>query len=320
MNRLKNYLVVGVSFLFISIFLIVQVCYAGPLIIDHNNTDITQLTQARIDRAKSSLHIAYGHTSHGSQITTGMTGLVGFANAGGKGMTFENNTFAWNNGGTGGALDLHDYAMAGDVGYYPAWADNTRAYLDNPANSDVNVIIWSWCGQASGRTEQGMIDTYLAPMTQLENEYKNVTFVYMTGHADGTGEDGNLHLRNQQIRNYAIANNKVLFDFYDIELYDPDGMYYGDKDVNDACEYDSDGNGTRDKNWALDWQNSHTQGEDWYSCSSAHSQSLNANQKAYAAWHLWTGIEQRMNSVPAPGSFLLLGSGMMSLVWFRKRK
>ena len=52
-------------------------------------------------------------------------------------------------------------------------------------------------------------------------------FVYMTGHTDGTGLDGTLHLRNQEIRNYCKANDKVLYDFEDIESYDPDGRYLG---------------------------------------------------------------------------------------------
>jgi hypothetical protein len=60
--------------------------------------------------------------------------------------------------------------------------------------------------------------------------------------------------------------------------------------ANDACDYDSDGNGSRDKNWATDWQNSHTENVDWYSCGSVHSQPLNANRKAYAAWWLWARL------------------------------
>ncbi len=259
-------------------------------VVDHNCTDITQVPESAINTAKANLHIAYGHTSHGSQLTTGMTGLVAFANGGGLGLTLPQDIFVYNNGGSGGALDLHDYAMGGDCGYYPQWVDNTRAYLDDPNNSDVNVIIWSWCGQVSGISEQDMIDHYLAPMTQLENEYPAVTFVYMTGHSDGTGETGNLHLRNQQIRDYCITHNKVLYDFYDIELYDPDNHYFGDKLVNDACDYDSDNDGSRDANWATAWQNSHTEDTDWYDCDSAHSQPLNANRKAYAAWWLWARI------------------------------
>ncbi|HDQ72650.1 MAG TPA: DUF11 domain-containing protein [Chloroflexi bacterium] len=268
------------------------------IVVDHSTVDVTAIPQQWIEEAKRTLHIAYGHTSHGSQLITGMTGLVSFANGGGKGLSLPQDIFAWNNGGTDGALDLHDRAMGGDVGYYPQWVNNTRDYLGTPDpetgrgtnQPDVNVIIWSWCGQASGYTEQTMITNYLDPMTQLEQDYPGVTFVYMTGHADGTGEDGNLHQRNQQIREYCVQNDKVLYDFYDIELYDPDGNYYGDKAVNDNCDYDSDGNGSRDRNWATDWQGSHTQDEDWYGCSCAHSQALNCNQKAYAAWWLWARL------------------------------
>jgi hypothetical protein len=268
------------------------------IIVDHTSVNINAIPQHWIEAAKDTLHIAYGHTSHGSQLTTGMSGLVGFANGGGLGLALPTDIFAWNNGGTGGALDLHDYAMGGDVGYYPQWVSNTISYLGPPdpetgrgtSQPDVNVIVWSWCGQASDRDEQTMLDTYLLPMTQLELDYPGVSFVYMTGHSEGTGEEGDLHRNNQQIREYCIANNKVLYDFYDIELYDPDGNYYGDKAVNDNCDYDSDGDGSRDSNWALDWQNSHTQDVDWYSCSCAHSQALNCNQKAYAAWWLWARL------------------------------
>ncbi|MBU0494361.1 MAG: hypothetical protein KKB13_21130 [Chloroflexi bacterium] len=270
----------------------------SAIIVDHTSTDITAIPQAQIEAAKAALHIAYGHTSHGSQLITGMNGLVGFANGGGKGLALPTDIFAWNNGGTGGALDLHDGAMGGDVGYYPQWVNNTRGYLGAPDpatgrgtnNPDVNVIIWSWCGQASSRTEETMLSTYLTPMSELEADYPGVTFVYMTGHSDGSGETGNLHLRDQQIRQYCIQNDKVLYDFYDIELYDPDGNYYGDKLVNDNCDYDSDNTGTRDRNWATDWQGAHTQNVDWYGCSCAHSQGLNCNQKAYAAWWLWARL------------------------------
>ncbi|MDP2362726.1 MAG: T9SS type A sorting domain-containing protein, partial [Ignavibacteria bacterium] len=99
-----------------------------------------------------------------------------------------------------------------------------------------------------------------------------------------------LNQRNEQIRNYCLTNSKVLFDFADIESYDPDGNYYLDKYANDNCDYDSDGNGSLDKNWAIDWQNSHTINVDWYDCSAAHSQALNGNLKAYAAWWLWAKL------------------------------
>ena len=274
------------SFLIILMMLLFTACsedddltVVQDPVIDHSCIDLDVIPSEWIAAAKSDLHIAYGHTSHGSQVTDGMTGLV----------SFKGNTYAWNNGGTNGVLDLHDYAMTGDLGNpdRTSWADRTRTYLAE--NTDVNVIIWSWCGQVSTATEAD-INTYLNLMTGLEEDFPGVTFVYMTGHLDGTGLTGNLHLRNEQIRDYCSTNKKFLYDFADIESYNPDGMYFGDKKPNDNCDYDSDGNGTVDANWAIEWQNTHTLGVDWYSCSSAHSQPLNANMKAYAAWHLWARI------------------------------
>ena len=277
--------------LFVFALLIVS-GYAQGLIIDHNCVDITKIPQSWIESAKSSLHIAYGHTSHGSQITDGMSGLIAFANGGGKGLSLPENIFAWNNGGTDGALDLHDYAMGGDVGYYPDWVNNTRTYLGDPDsstgrgtnNSDVNVIMWSWCGQVGDKYFYGTLNSeYLEPMTQLESDYPGITFIYMTGHADINDDEDN-KAANQIIRDYCSENNKVLFDFNDIECYDPDGTYY--EFVNDNCDYYSS-EGTLLGNWATEWQNSHTAGVDWYTCGAQHSQPLNANQKAYAAWWMW---------------------------------
>ncbi len=248
------------------------------MIIDHRCTDLVDVPLEWIAKAKTDLHIAYGHTSHGSQITTGMTGLVSFANA-----PHGGSTYAWNNGGTGGALDLRDQPFSGasDLGNpnRTAWASATRSHLN--AHPEVNVIMWSWCGQADG--SEADIETYLDLMSELEKDYPKVKFVYMTGHTNGSGLTGNLHLRNQQIRDYCDANNKILFDFEDIESYDPDGQCFGDKNVTDSCDYSGG-------NWAKEWQSSHTQGVDWYQCSSAHSEPLNANLKAYAAWWLWARI------------------------------
>ena len=169
------------------------------------------------------------------------------------------------------------------------WAKDTRTYLNDSQNSDINVMVWSWCGGASDNTKGG-IQKYLDEMNKLENEYPNVHFVYMTGHLDGSSLNGNLHIRNEQIRNYCKNNNKILFDFADIETYDPDNTYFGDKKPNDNNDYDTDNNGSRDGNWAVEWQNSHAKNTDWYDCFCAHSKALNCNLKAYAAWWLWATL------------------------------
>ena len=268
------------------IFIVVCISYSiaqTAIIANHNSAKLSIIPTNWIDSAKANLHIAYGHTSHGSQLITGMDGLE----------NWKGSQYAFNEGGSNGALDIDDYAFSGasDLGNpnFTAWESATRSYLNNSTNSDVNVIIWSWCGQVSSASEEN-INTYLSLMNGLENDYPNVRFVYMTGHLDGSGTSGNLNQRNEQIRNYCTTNGKILYDFNDIESYDPDGYYYLDKDANDNCDYDSDGNGSLDKNWAIDWQNAHTLNVDWYDCSPAHSQALNGNLKAYAAWWLWAKL------------------------------
>lgn len=262
--------------------------YAQGIIIDHKCTDITQIPESAIAQAKSSLHIAYGHTSHGSQLVDGMNGLVGFMN----GLGYTHNLYDFDRGGSNGALDFYDTPFSGadDLGNpdRTSWAAATQNYLDtHPA---INVVIWSWCGQVSWASE-GDINTYLNLMNGLEQNYPDVHFVYMTGHLDGSGAYGNLNIRNQQIRDYCTANDKTLYDFADIESYDPDRMtHYMPLFANDNCDYDSNGDEVQDRNWAEDWQNTHTQNVDWYNCGAAHSKPLNANQKAYAAWWLWARI------------------------------
>jgi hypothetical protein len=105
--------------------------YGDLIIVDHSSTKLASIPSEWIQAAKEELHIAYSHTSHGSQLTEGMSGLVSFKGA----------SYAWNNGGTNGALDLHDYAIGGDLGNpdRTSWAQSTRTYL--AANTDVNVII-----------------------------------------------------------------------------------------------------------------------------------------------------------------------------------
>jgi len=97
------------------------------------------------------------------------------------------------------------------------WPDETRTYLND--HPECNVIIWSWCDQVD---EVDLPSHYFGPMEQLELDYPDVQFVYMTGHLEGLGPGGSVFLANQQIRDYCIANNKILFDFADIEKFSPD--------------------------------------------------------------------------------------------------
>jgi len=203
----------------ITVLLIISILMAYPtyasIVIDHTCTDISQVPRYWVDEAKASFKISYGHTSHGSQVVTGMNLL----------KNLSGSLYDFNPSGSDDALSFHDYEPEGDLGNPDrlTWAQRTRDLLDTPGN-DRNLIMWSWCGQVSSATEAD-ITTYLTLMNQLEIDYPDVTFIYMTGHLDGSGETGPLHSRNNQIRSFCTTYDKILFDFADIESYNPNGSY-----------------------------------------------------------------------------------------------
>ena len=245
----------------------------NAIVADHTAaSDFDTIPESAIEQAKAILHIAYGHTSHGSQLITGMDALAD-ADSLYSGLDLRDSPFS-------GASDLGNPDLT-------AWESATRAYLDDPANSNINVVIWSWCGQVSSASEED-IDNYLSLMNQLEQDYPDVKFVYMTGHLDGSGSAGNLNLRNQQIRNYCNANNKILFDFADIESYNPEGVTnYMLLNADDGCNFSGG-------NWATQWiaaNPSHALTTLATSCGGcAHSETLNCVLKGRAAWWLWARL------------------------------
>ncbi|MHC1574717.1 MAG: dockerin type I repeat-containing protein [Candidatus Methanogasteraceae archaeon] len=248
----------------IAILALAPSTYADAIIADHTCTNLSKIPNEWIVQAKDTFNLSYGHTSHGSQIVTGMSLLKG-----------DSGSLYWyDDDGTSGGLSLHDGTPSGDLGNPDrhTWATRTRTMLDN-SNNDRNVVMWSWCGQVNGNEAE--IQQYLDLMTELEADYPDVIFIYMTGHLNGGGVEGNVNQRNNQIRDHCIAHNSVLFDFADIESYDPDGNYFLDRGATDSCGYDGG-------NWADEWCAAHP-GE-CVSCSCAHSHCLNCQQKGKAFW------------------------------------
>ncbi|RKX25751.1 MAG: hypothetical protein DRP45_05210 [Candidatus Zixiibacteriota bacterium] len=224
----------------------------SAILADHASADeFGSIPESMFEQIRSTYNIFYGHTSHGSQIVTGLNMLES------EDSLYDVPTF---------------HEISDDLGHNgdTSWVPATRTWLND--HPDYNVVMWSWCGGCSDNSEAG-INAYLNAMCTLEADYPQVTFIYMTGHLDGGGPDGNLYQRNNQIRTFCTDSGKILFDFADIESYDPDGNYYPDD--NDDCY------------WCIDWCTSHT----CATCGScAHSHCFNCYRKGQAFWWMMADI------------------------------
>ncbi len=211
------------------------------LIIDHTGVQgFDRIPDTVLNQIFDSFKVTYGHTSHGSQIISGMNYIKNNIN---PKWDFD----LLSGGETGidgdpGKLDF--WARVGnmndalDLGNpdYVSWVRETREHLLNEG-SERNVVMWSWCGQMSYNWASGpSMKAYCDSMSKLEAEFPNVTFIYMTGHPDGRGNSSPLAVRNDSLRNFCEQNNKVLYDFADIQEWDLEGNYYGNTE-NDSCDW-----------------------------------------------------------------------------------
>jgi hypothetical protein len=247
------------------------------IIIDHRHTDARKIPDYWIGQAKK-FAVHYAHTSHGSQILSGLYWLEA------RDSKYH--------------VDIH---VNGTV-VKPDDATALRFYDGNNYNSDTYIYpemywqsegginktrsvaetgwfsfsLWTWCGQMSDPSTP--VQTYLDVMSQLEREYPAMRFILYTGHTDGSGLGSTLWQNNDQVRQYAQQNNKVLFDFADIETYRPD----------DAGPYFNDGEGNCTNSWCTNWCSTHPTN---FECQNlptdcAHTNGLACTLKGQAFWWL----------------------------------
>ncbi|MFO7496808.1 MAG: SGNH/GDSL hydrolase family protein [Desulfobacterales bacterium] len=242
----------------------------APIIIDHRCTRIDLIPLSWIQKVRTECRVAYGYSLTGGQIVAGMANLE-----------LRDRRFAFDRLGGSGALAFFTEELQGDLGTPDAhrWADRTRFLLEK-GWGDVNVVVWTWGDQLTRYSAEETAH-YLRQMTALEERFPGVAFVYMTAPLDGSGAAGNVHRRNQQIRRFCRGHNKILYDFADIERFDPDGVDYLAKGGDFGCYYRANGSV---KNWAEEWCQTHTESCIAYDCPT--SKPLNCDLKARAFWWL----------------------------------
>jgi len=210
----------------------------GTIIIDHTCTDLSKIPDLWLEEAKK-LTLHYGHTSHGSQIISGIRRLeevdprynVAIQDWDPAGLPDET-----------GALRIYDgNGYGGDHYITPEmyWSDqegqdHTRAMA---GTGWFNLSMWAWCGQQSDNSD-AEVNHYLETLNQFEAEFPGMRFIYMTGHTDGT-TGGTLSHNNQMVRDYAQAHGRVLFDFEDIDSHDPAGNYYPNNEEGECAWCDA---------------------------------------------------------------------------------
>jgi len=188
-----------------------------PVVVNHNHTLISEIPDSVINLAQDSLKYHYAHTSHGGQLRDGLSlvedsqpkySFAYLSNA----LPREEGALCIFNG-----QQSDTYITPGLYWQTASGMDETRAVLT--ANSEINISMWAWCSELNYYTESE-VQAYLDSLSVLEGEFPDVTFVYMTGNAQGTGAEGyNRYLRNQQIRDFCLNNNRVLYDFADLDCW-----------------------------------------------------------------------------------------------------
>ncbi len=195
------------------------------IIIDHASTNFEEIPVSVIDDIKDNIKWQYSGTSHSGQLLCGITQIED-----------SNPVYNVEIGGEYYCC----FANVWDPPYLPNIPDalciypgncgyriSNTGYYKNPScvqqtlnqNPTINISQWCWCSELDSYTE-AQVQEYLDAVNLLEQQNPNVIFIYMTGNAQAGGAPGyNRHLRNNQIRQYCINNNKVLYDFADLDCW-----------------------------------------------------------------------------------------------------
>ncbi len=295
---------------FIKYFFIavgVLLCLSGGLksqglVIDHTSVNQFQYIPPQWIEAAKKFIIHYSHTSHGMQVMSGLeyikknvdpkydiAAIYHYVSQPEPAKSFPSNS---------GVLRFCDTGRKPD-GYWAtdAGRNETRALA---ASGLFNFSMFGWCGELSGsRDLKAYINEYLTTLDDFEKEFPKMRFIYFTAPTDGFPAYSLLRQNNDQIREYCKKNNKILFDFADIESWDPDGNFYPQ---NYACS------------WCEEWCQKHPAdcvnlppfGDAGIPSCCPHSHGFNCYIKGKAFWYMMARLAGWDGQVQTPVEMMRL--------------
>lgn len=219
-----------ISLLLLAVFITFNFTTTGQgIIIDHNCTDISSIPSNIIDSIKQNKKFQWCGQSHSHQIPSGLELLEEDFPV--FDITINTDGDAWLPEPNGTFCIMDGLSMFGQCGNCCQAYIMPHAYWDgSDAQSNVNKTLidcypsinisgFLFCGELETASET-YVQNYLSAITNYEQLYPEVTFIYTTGHAQSSGSNGYIRwLRNNQIRQYCLENNKVLFDFGDMDCW-----------------------------------------------------------------------------------------------------
>ncbi|MBP6961620.1 MAG: right-handed parallel beta-helix repeat-containing protein [Thermotogae bacterium] len=189
------------------------------IIVNHLNANIALIPQNWINTVKTNSVLHYARRSHGSQLNEGaqllenQNATYAYSESWCALPALTNALRVWN----GQTPEVGDYIPPEDYWATPGGLATTRSILT--ANPSIKYTMWSWCTELDYWSEEE-VNAYLAAISTLEAQFPQVKFIYMTGNAQAAGAEGwNRHQRNEQIREFCQANNKILYDFGDLDCW-----------------------------------------------------------------------------------------------------
>lgn len=210
---------------------------AFPIIADHEavlDFDAGRIPDYWLEKARE-LTFHYAHTSHGTQIISGLVYLELIVDP-------VKYSFSWREATTEGlpaaetpaAFRIYDgnppETYIGTTGYWDSLTGMNRTRAVASAGH-YDFSMFGWCGQMADSAANPQ--TYINNLDILENEFTSVgmRFIFATEHLGSSNSEyvysnakrQTLQNANDLIRNHVADNKKILFDFADIEAHDQNG-------------------------------------------------------------------------------------------------